>query len=58
MAVKWPKAEGRRAVLHEREKYKQSNEKTEKNNILGSDESGGRNMPESVIQANILLSTH
>ena len=34
MAVKWPKAEGRRAVLHEREKYKQSNEKTEKNNIL------------------------
>ena len=34
------------------------NMETEKNNILGSDESGGRNMPESVIQANILLSTH
>ena len=58
MAVRWPKAEGRRAVLHGREKYKQSNVKAEKNNILGSDENGGRNMPESVIQASILLSTH
>lgn len=42
----------------EEKKYKQSNVKAEKNNILGSDENGGRNMPESVIQASIFLSTH
>lgn len=42
----------------EEKKHKQSNVKAEKNNILESDENGGRNMPESVIQASMLLSTH